>query len=54
MKAVLTSDGSMALCVCVCVQSLKLCLTLCDAIDSSMPSFPVLHSLPKFAKIHVR
>ena len=34
------------------VQSL-LCLTLCDSMDCSMPSFPVLNCLLKFAQIHV-
>ena len=29
------------------------CLTLCDPMDCSTPSFPVLHHLPEFAKIHV-
>ena len=34
------------------VQSL-FCLTLCDSMDCSMPSFPVLNCLLKFAQIHV-
>ena len=29
------------------------CLTLCDPMDCSMPSFPILHYLPEFAQIHV-
>ena len=31
----------------------KLCLTLCDPMDCSMPGFPVLHYLPEFAQTHV-
>ena len=31
----------------------KLCPTLCDPMDCSMPGFPVLHCLPGFAQIHV-
>ena len=31
----------------------KLCLTLCDPMDCSMPDFPVLHHLPEFAQTHV-
>ena len=31
----------------------KLCLTLCNPIDCSMPGFPVLHYLPEFAQTHV-
>ena len=31
----------------------KLCPTLCNTIDCSMASFPVLHSLPEFAQTHV-
>ena len=31
----------------------KLCLTLCDPMDWSMPGFPVLHHLPEFAQTHV-
>ena len=31
----------------------KLCLTLCEPVDSSTPGFPVLHCLPEFAQIHV-
>ena len=31
----------------------QLCPTLCDPMDCSMPSFPVLHYLPEFAQIHV-
>ena len=32
----------------------KLCLTLGDPMDCSMPGFPVLHSLPEFAQTCVR
>ena len=31
----------------------KSCPTLCDPIYCSRPGFPVLHSLPEFAQIHV-
>ena len=31
----------------------KLCLTLCNPRDCSMPGFPVLHYLPEFPQIHV-
>ena len=31
----------------------KSCLTLCNAMDCSMPGFPVHHQLPKLAQIHV-
>ena len=31
----------------------KLCLTLCDPMDYSMPGFPVLHYLPEFAQTQV-
>ena len=31
----------------------KSCPTLDDAMDSSMPGFPVLHHLPEFAQTHV-
>ena len=31
----------------------KLYLTLCNAMNCSMPGFPVLHSLPEFAQNHV-
>ena len=31
----------------------KLCLTLCDPMDCSMPGFPVLHYLPESAQTHV-
>ena len=31
----------------------KLCLTLCEPMDCSMPSFPVFHYLPEFAQTHV-
>ena len=31
----------------------KWCPTLCDAIDCSMPGFPVLHYLLEFAQTHV-
>ena len=31
----------------------KLCLTLCNSMNCSMPGFPVLHSVPEFAQIHL-
>ena len=31
----------------------KSCLALCDPMDCSTPSFPVLHYLPEFAQTHV-
>ena len=31
----------------------KLCPTLCDPMDCSMPGFPVLYYLPEFAQTHV-
>ena len=44
-------ETSTGICVAV-VQSLS-CLWLCDPMDYSMPGFPALHYLPKFAQIHV-
>ena len=38
---------------CCCSVS-KLCATLCDPMDCSMPSFPVLHYHLEFAQIHVQ
>ena len=35
------------------VQSLKLCLTLCDPMDCSTPCLPVRHQVPEFTQIHV-
>ena len=35
------------------VQSLKLCLSLCDLVDCNSPGFPVLHYFPNFAQTHV-
>ena len=37
-----------------CCSATKSCCTLCDPMDCSTPGFPVLHSLLKFAQIHVR
>ena len=31
----------------------KLCLTLCDPMNFSMPGFPVLHYPPEFLQTHV-
>ena len=36
-----------------CSSVTKLCLTLCDPVDCSMPGFPVLHHLLEFAQTHV-
>ena len=36
-----------------CFSVTQSCLTLCDPMDCSMPGFPVLHYLPKFAQTHV-
>ena len=36
-----------------CCSAAKLCPTLCDPMDCSMPGSPVLHYLPEFAQIHV-
>ena len=36
---------------CCCLVA-KLCVTLCDPINCSMPGFPVLHYLPEFAQTH--
>ena len=32
----------------------RLCLTLCDPMDCSMPGLPVHHQLPEFTQTHVR
>ena len=37
-----------------CSSVSKLCLTLCDPMNCSMPGFPVLHHLPEFAQTHVQ
>ena len=34
----------------LCCSVAKLCLTLCDPMDCSPPSFPVLHHLPELAQ----
>ena len=36
-----------------CCSVTQLCLTLCDAIDCSMPGFPVHHYLLEFAQTHI-
>ena len=38
---------------CLLLFSTKLSPAFCDPIDHSMPSYPVLHCLTEFAKIHV-
>ena len=54
-----------SVCVCVCVYDCvylyvyqfssvtQLCLTLCGAMDWSMPGLPVHHQLPEFTQTHV-
>ena len=37
---------------CCCIIT-KLCPTLCDAMDCSMPGSPVVHHFPEFAQVHV-
>ena len=39
--------------LCCCCSVAKLCPTLCNPINCSMPSFPVLHYLLGFAQTHV-
>ena len=41
------------LCICCCCLVAKLCPTLCNPMDCSMPGFPVLHHLPEFAQTHL-
>ena len=41
------------LCLHCCCSVAKLCLTLCNPMDCSMPGFLVLHYLPEFAQTHV-
>ena len=36
-----------------CCSVTKACPTLCSPMDCSMPGFPALHYLPKFAETHV-
>ena len=36
-----------------CCSVAKLCPTLCNTMDCSMPGFPVLHYLLEFAQTHV-
>ena len=36
-----------------CYSVAKLCRTLCDPMNCSLPGFPVLHYLPEFAQTHV-
>ena len=38
---------------CCCCSVPKLCPTLCDSMDYSMPGFPILYYLPEFAQTHV-
>ena len=39
--------------ICCCSLVSKLCLTLCNPRDCSMPSLPEPHHLPEFAQVHV-
>ena len=41
------------LCVLCCCSDTKLCLTLCNPINCSMPGFPVLRCFLEFAQMHV-
>ena len=45
--------GARRLCCCFCCLVAKLCLTLCDPMDCSTPTLPVLHCLPELAQTHV-
>ena len=36
-----------------CCSIPKLCLSLCDPMDYSMPSFPVHHHFPEFVQTHI-
>ena len=38
---------------CCCCSVTRLCPTLCNPMDCSMPGFPVLHCLPEFTQTHV-
>ena len=38
---------------CCCGSVAQLCLTLCHAVNCSVPGFPVLHCLPEFAQTYV-
>ena len=46
-------DGKTAQFFICCCSVTKLCPTLCDPVDCSMPGFPVLCYLPEFAQTHV-
>ena len=37
-----------------CFSVIKLCLTLWDSMDYSMPAFPILHYFPEFPQIQVQ
>ena len=37
----------------ICCSVAKSCLTLCDPMNCSMPSLPVLHNFPELAQTHV-
>ena len=37
----------------ICCSIAKSCVTLCNPMDCSMLSFPVLHYLPEFVQTHV-
>ena len=40
-------------CCCCCCSVTRLCLTLWDPTDCSIPGLPVPHHLPEFAQVHV-
>ena len=39
--------------LCCCCSAAQSCLTLCDPMDCSMPSFPVCHHVLELAQTHV-
>ena len=39
--------------ICCYCSVVQLCLTICDPMDCSMPSFPILHHLLEIAQTHV-
>ena len=49
----MSRGSTLLLCTHSCCAVMKLCLTLCNPINGSMPGFPVLHYLPEFARTHV-
>ena len=43
----------LAVLLCCCCSVAKLCLTLCEPMDHSMPDLPVLHHLLELAQTHI-